>query len=44
MSDKAKGSVAQVMGPVVDVYFEEGFLPSIYNALTMENGEKTLTV
>ena len=40
----AKGSVAQVMGPVVDVRFEEGYLPSINNALTMKNGEKTLTV
>ena len=44
MSNVAKGSVSQVMGPVVDVIFEEGFLPSIYNALTMQNGEKTLTV
>ena len=44
MSKIAKGSVSQVMGPVVDVIFEEGFLPSIYNALTMQNGEKTLTV
>ena len=44
MSTLAKGRVAQVMGPVVDVVFEEGFLPSIYNALTMQNGEKTLTV
>ncbi len=44
MSDIAKGTVSQVMGPVVDVCFEEGFLPSIYNALTMQIGEKTLTV
>ena len=44
MSQIAKGCVSQVMGPVVDVTFEEGFLPSIYNALTMQNGEKTLTV
>ena len=44
MSKIAKGSVSQVMGPVVDVTFEEGFLPSIYNALTMQNGDKTLTV
>ena len=44
MSEIARGSVSQVMGPVVDVVFEEGFLPSIYNALTMKNGEKTLTV
>ncbi len=44
MSDTAKGSVSQVMGPVVDVYFEKGNLPAIYHALTMQNGEKTLTV
>ena len=44
MTKVAKGSVSQVMGPVVDVSFEEGFLPSIYNALTMQNGDKTLTV
>ncbi len=44
MSNIAKGVVAQVMGPVVDVRFEEGFLPSIYNALTIPNGEKALTV
>ena len=44
MSNKATGVVSQVMGPVVDVRFEEGSLPSIYNALTMQNGEKTLTV
>ncbi len=44
MSKEAKGFVAQVMGPVVDVTFQEGFLPSIYNALTMQNGDKPLTV
>ena len=44
MADIAKGAVSQVMGPVVDVCFEEGFLPSIYNALTMQIGERTLTV
>ena len=44
MSNTAKGRVSQVMGPVVDVCFEEGFLPSIYHALTMQNGDKTLTV
>ena len=32
------------MGPVVDVRFEEGGLPAIYNALTVPIGEKTLTV
>ena len=44
MSDKVKGSVSQVMGPVVDVRFEEGSLPAIYNALTIPIGERTLTV
>ncbi len=44
MADTNIGSVVQVMGPVVDVRFEEGRLPAIYNALTMKNGEKTLTV
>ena len=38
------GYVSQVMGPVVDVKFESGSLPDIYNALTVENGNKTLTI
>ena len=38
------GYVSQVMGPVVDIKFEEGTLPAIFNALTVKNGEKTLTV
>ncbi len=44
MSDLVKGSVVQVVGPVVDIRFDEGKIPAIYNALTMEIGEKTLTV
>ncbi len=44
MSDLAKGSVLQVVGPVVDIRFDEGNIPAIYNALTMEIGDKTLTV
>ena len=44
MSNKALGRASQVMGPVVDVRFEQGNLPAIYNALTMPNGNKTLTV
>ncbi len=31
-----KGQVLQVMGPVVDVKFDNGHLPAIYNALTVE--------
>lgn len=38
------GSVAQVMGPVVDVRFDEGRLPAIFNALTIPVGNRTLTV
>ncbi len=44
MTKMTKGTVAQVMGPVIDVRFEEGTLPAIFNALTMQNGEKSLTV
>ena len=32
------------MGPVVDVRFNEGELPTIHNALTIPIGERTLTV
>ena len=44
MSDKIFGRVSQVMGPVIDVRFEDGHLPAIYNALTMPVGDTTLTV
>ena len=42
-----KGRVTQIMGPVVDVKFDGGKLPEIYNALTVkqsnENGSINLT-
>ena len=44
MSNQAKGRVCQVMGPVVDVRFEDGSLPAITNALTIPVGERKLTV
>ncbi len=44
MNNNVTGKVLQVMGPVVDVKFNEGALPAIYNALTMPIGERTLTV
>ncbi|MBQ3226460.1 MAG: F0F1 ATP synthase subunit beta [Clostridia bacterium] len=44
MKEQKNGTVHQVMGPVVDVLFDEGNLPSIYNALTVAIGEKTLTL
>ena len=34
-----KGTVAQVLGPVVDVAFEKGELPRIREALTVRVGE-----
>lgn len=38
------GKVKQIIGPVVDVYFESQKLPEIYNSLelTRENGEKLI--
>ncbi|MEW9500829.1 F0F1 ATP synthase subunit beta [Jeotgalibacillus marinus] len=42
-----KGRVQKVMGPVIDVKFDNGQLPNIYNALTVPvgvNGETTLTL
>lgn len=36
-----KGTVAQVIGPVVDVDFEQGQLPSVLNALYLERKDGT---
>ncbi len=44
MGELRKGVVAQVMGPVVDVRFEEGHLPAIYNAVEIPLGTGKLTV
>ena len=35
-----KGKISQVMGAVVDVVFEEGKLPEIYNALSVDRGDE----
>ncbi|MFC4024972.1 F0F1 ATP synthase subunit beta [Oceanobacillus longus] len=37
----SKGHVTQVMGPVVDVKFEDGELPDIYNAIVVHNENNT---
>ena len=34
------GRVSQIIGPVLDVKFEPGQLPPIYNALTIDRGEQ----
>ena len=36
----SKGKIVQVMGPVVDVVFENGDLPDIKDALEVENNGK----
>ncbi len=33
MSEKNKGKIVQVIGPVIDIRFEEGHLPNLLNAL-----------
>ncbi len=43
MTDKRTGKVAQVMGPVVDVRFDNDSLPEIHNALTVMIGDRMLT-
>jgi len=38
--DKKNGRVVQIIGPAVDIEFEEGYLPSINNAIRIvDNGE-----
>ncbi|WP_242144809.1 MULTISPECIES: F0F1 ATP synthase subunit beta [unclassified Bacillus cereus group] len=39
-----KGRVTQIMGPVVDVKFDGGKLPEIYNALRIKKDEVNLTL
>src|SRR5260221_1891552 len=48
MSEKHVGKIVQVIGPVIDVEFEAGHLPEIYNALRVvsdgKNGSAILDV
>jgi F-type H+-transporting ATPase subunit beta len=40
MAEQRTGKVIQVIGPAVDIEFEEGHLPAIYNAIRiLDNGE-----
>ena len=43
MSDKNIGKVVQVIGPVLDIRFEDGHLPELLNAIEIQNGEKKVT-
>ncbi len=43
MSDKNIGKVVQVIGPVLDIRFEDGKLPELLNAIEIQNGDKKIT-
>jgi F-type H+-transporting ATPase subunit beta len=40
----AKGTVKQIVGPVVDIEFEDGDLPEIYNAVHIQRNQEQLLV
>ena len=40
--DKNKGTVIQIMGPVLDIRFPEGCLPELLSAIEIPNGERTV--
>ena len=40
MADKKVGRIVQIIGPVIDVEFEAGHLPAIYNALHVHASTK----
>jgi F-type H+-transporting ATPase subunit beta len=37
MAEKKVGKIVQVIGPVIDVEFEAGYLPEIYNAIRVQS-------
>ena len=43
LATKHRGTVAQIMGPVLDIRFKDGELPELLNAVTVEAGGRTLT-
>ena len=42
MSEKNIGKVVQVIGPVLDIRFEDGHLPELLNAIEIQSGEKKI--
>ena len=44
MPNQYEGTVVQVIGPVLDIKFPDGQLPSLLNAIRVENGDKSLVV
>ena len=41
---KNKGTVVQIMGPVLDIRFGEDQLPSLLNAIEVPNGDNVITI
>ena len=41
---KNLGKIIQIMGVVVDIEFEDGKLPEIYDALTVQRGDQRITL
>ncbi|MBR6414035.1 MAG: F0F1 ATP synthase subunit beta [Oscillospiraceae bacterium] len=44
MATNNKGTVVQIMGPVMDIRFENGNLPELLNAIEVFNGDDKITV
>ncbi len=44
MNQKNTGTVTQIIGPVLDVQFTNEELPQLLTALTVQNGENTITM
>ena len=42
MSEHNVGKVVQVIGPVLDIRFEDGHLPELLNAIEIQNGDKKI--
>ncbi len=44
MADRNIGKIKQVIGPVVDIEFEQGYLPNLLNAIEINLNGKTIVV
>ena len=42
MSSQNIGKVVQIIGPVLDIRFEDGCLPELLNAIEIQNGDKNI--
>ena len=44
MNEQNTGIVTQIIGPVLDIKFPDGQLPNLLNAITVQNGDNTITL